>query len=199
MLFEYPMHHQTSPHHNPQSGPVPRSAPALQSRGSRARRRDHRQDHVASGRPGRPHCWTKSPPNSRSGTSEIRKRLSGTLRTGPRVCYRRDEDLSEPETAADRLLFPGRILAGIRGAVQSFHRAASRPDGSAARRAAIRSQPARHRGRTHLLHHVSHRHHPSPISGSRSCPPRAFSPSRARSRTPCTRRRCSSENSPNWA
>ncbi len=34
-----------------------------------------------------------------------------------------------------------------------------------------------------------------PISGSRYCPPPAFSPSRARSQTPCTRRRCSGGNS----
>ena len=56
--------------------------------------------------------------------------------------------------------------------------------GLAARRAAIHSQLARHRGRTHLLHHLSHRHHPSRSSDRSADPPPASSPSRVKSRTP---------------
>ena len=109
-----------------------------------------------------------------------------------------DEELSEAKTAADRLLFPGRILAGIRRAVQSLHRSAPRPDRPAARRAAIHSQLARHRRRTHFFHHVSNRHHPCRSADRGVHRPRASSPSRARFRTPSTRRRCSSGNSLNW-
>ena len=72
-----------------------------------------------------------------------------------------DRGALRTKTAVDRLLFPGRILSGIRCAVQSIHRAAPRPDRSAARRSAVHSQPARHRRRTHFFHHFSNRHHPS--------------------------------------
>ena len=105
---------------------------------------------------------------------QIRDSLSGTLRTGPRDLCRLDEETLRTEAAVDRLLFPGRVLAGIRGAVQSFHRSAPGPDGSAARRAAVHSQLARHRRRTHFLHHVSNRHHPSRIGGSRYSRPPGF-------------------------
>ena len=95
-----------------------------------------------------------------------------------------DEELSEQRRLSDRLLFPGRILSGIRCPVQSVHRAAPRPDRSAARRAAVHSQPARHRGRTHFFHHVSDRHHPSRSADRGIHSQLASSPSRARSQTP---------------
>ena len=71
---------------------------------------------------------------------------SGTLRT---------------KAAVDRLLFPGRILLGSRGAVQSLHRPAPRSNGPASGRFAIHSQPACYRRRAYFFHHVSNRNHPS--------------------------------------
>ena len=73
----------------------------------------------------------------------------------------RVEEVSEPTAAVDRLLFPGRILLGIRCAVQSLHRPAPRSNGAASRRLAFHSQPARYRGRAHFFHHFSNRHYPS--------------------------------------
>ena len=46
--------------------------------------------------------------------------------------------------------------------------------GLPARRAAVHSEPARHRRRAHFLHHFSNRHHPSRSCGSRYCTPTGF-------------------------
>ena len=108
--------------HNPPSRPVPRPPAAVQSGRSRADSRDHRQDHGASGRPGRPAAGRRSPPSSLSGTSRSAA-LPRTLRTGARVLADGGRHI-RTKAAADRLLFPGRILSGIRCPVQSFHRAA---------------------------------------------------------------------------
>ena len=101
-------------------------------------------------------CWTKSPLNSRSGTSRSANSFWNALNRSASCCSA-DRGSLRAKTTADRLLFPGRILAGIRRAVQSLHRSAPRPDRSAARRSAVCSQLARHRRRTHFLHHLSHR------------------------------------------
>ena len=120
------------------NAPPPSSSPTsracfcgLQSRGFPARGRDHCADHVASRKTQSPRCSTKSPPNSPSGTRHLREALPGTLRTESASPCRPPRSLSERTAAVDRLLLSGRILAGIRRAVQSVHRSAPGPDRSA--------------------------------------------------------------------
>ena len=59
---------------------------------------------------------------------------------------------------AHRRLLHARILPGIRGAVQSFHRAAPRPERAAQGRAPFHPEPAGHGRRAHFLHHLPHGH-----------------------------------------
>jgi hypothetical protein len=58
---------------------------------------------------------------------------------------------------AHRRLLHARVFAGVGGAVQSVHRAASRPVRAAQGRAAFHPEFARHGRRTHFLHHLPRR------------------------------------------
>ena len=84
-----------------------------------------------------------------------------------------DEKLSEAKTTIDRLLFPGRILFRIRGALQSLHCPAPRSNWPATWRFAVRSQLAGHGGGTRFLNHLQDRRHP-PRSSDRGINPRRF-------------------------
>ena len=81
-----------------------------------------------AGGAGRRRCSTRSARSSRSGT-----RTSATLfwsaSSRSASSLPAIEEVSEEQAAADRLLFPGRILAGIRGPVQPVDGPAPRPVG----------------------------------------------------------------------
>ena len=113
------------------------------------------------------------------GTRQIRPALSGTLRAGARACWRTDAELSETR----RLLIGSYFLAeySLESAALFNPSIVPHPDqsGPARRRAAVHPQPARHRRRTHLLHHVSNRHHPRRSADRGAAHQAASSPSRS--------------------
>ena len=123
-------------------------------------RPDHRADHVASGRPGRSSCWRKSPPSSPQRHQHIRKLFLERFEQVRECCWP-IEELSEQR----RLLIGSYFLAeySLESAALFNPSIVPHPDqtGLASRRAALHSQPARHRRRAHFLHHVSNRYHPS--------------------------------------
>ncbi len=112
---------------------------------------------------------------------------------------RQIEEAVHTETTPDRLLFPGRIFSGIRCAVQSLYRSASRPDRAAGRRAAVSFSAcaplAKDTFPPSRFEPVSF----TPISGSRYLPPTGFLTEPRQIPNPAIReRRCSSGNFPNW-
>ena len=119
-----------------------------------------------------------------------RRDFPRTIRAGPQSAV-----TGRQSVRIEKLLigsyFVCRVFARIRGAIQSVDCPAPGPVGRAGRRAAVYPEPARHRGRPPLLHHVSHRQiHPD--GRIEVWTAAAISANRARSRTRCTRRLSSS-------
>ena len=95
---------------------------------------------------------------------------------------------------AHRRLFHARVFAGVGGAVQSVHCAASRPVWSAQGRAAFHSESAGHGRRPHFLHHLPHWARSARNIASRSRRPCRLRRSRSACPMPPTPRDCSPTN-----
>ena len=103
-----------------------------------------------------------------------------------------DGDLSEARRLLIGSYFRFRVFTRVRRAVQSVHCSASGPVRRPAQRVAVYPQPAGHRGRAPLLHHISHRHDPRRRPDRSHGCRRVSSANRARFPTRCTREPSSS-------
>ena len=146
--------------HDPQARPVARSSAALQSGGFASASAGSSPGSWRFRKNRSARSWTRSAPSSPSGISRSTS-SSWSASNRSASCCSPDEELSEQR----RLLIGSYFLAeySLESAALFNPSIVPHPDqtGSAARRAAVHSQPARHRRRTHFLHHVSNRHHPS--------------------------------------